>query len=70
MAATSQLLAEAEAAMHRLMTGTAVVEVKDSNGEQIKYNQASLTKLAAYIQNLKLELGLLTAGSGPMTVWF
>jgi hypothetical protein len=70
MAATSQLLIEAESAYHKLLTGTAVVEVKDSNGETIRYGQASVTKLAAYIQSLKNELGLIDAGTGPMRVWF
>lgn len=70
MAATTTLLAQAEQAYHRLMTGTAVVEVRDSNGETIKYNANSATKLASYILLMKRELGLITEGTGPMKVWF
>ncbi|MDR3474334.1 MAG: gpW family head-tail joining protein [Devosia sp.] len=70
MAASTELLAEAELAYHRLMTGTSIVEVHDSNGEVIKYGLASATKLSAYIESLKRTLGQLPAGTGPMRVWF
>lgn len=70
MAVTQQLLDDAEAAYHRLMTGTAMVEVRDQNGEMVKYNLANANKLAIYIQQLKRDLGLLVAGTGPMRVFF
>jgi len=67
----TERLAEAELAYHRLMTGGAVVELRDQNGEVIKYTQASATRLASYIQYLKEQLGLLPRSSkGPMKVWF
>lgn len=54
-------LQEAEAAYHRLMIGTSFVEVRDANGEMIRYKPADATKLAAYIQALKRLVGLATA---------
>lgn len=69
MAVTQQMLTEAEAAYHGLLTGKAVVEFRDQNGETVKYSQASRLGLAAYIQYLKGQLGLLS-GAGPMRVWF
>jgi hypothetical protein len=56
--ATQAQLDEAVSAYHRLMTGALVVEVHDSNREIIKFNPASAPRLAAYIQELKRELGL------------
>ena len=64
-------LTDAEAAYHKLMTGQAMVEFRDSNGEQVKYNQSSIRALMAYITDLKRQLGLLPAcATGPMRVWF
>jgi hypothetical protein len=62
-------LAEAEAAYHKLMTGQAAVEFRDSNGEQVKYNQSSIRGLTAYIADLKRQLGLGSV-TAPMRAWF
>lgn len=70
MAVTQSMLDEAVAAYHRLMTGAGVVEFRDQNGETVKYERANAYRLAAYIQELRRELGLLSAGTGPMRVWF
>ncbi len=70
MAATTQMLADAEAAYHKLQIGAAVVEVWDSNRERIQFKAADLSKLATYIRSLKIELGLITCGDGPMVVYF
>lgn len=69
MAATQTLLDDAEAAYHALLTGKAVAEFRDQNGETVKYTTASLPRLLAYITQLKRELGVVVA-SGPMRVWF
>ena len=69
MATLEERLADAEDAYHNLMTGQSVVEVRDGNGELVRYNAASATRLAAYVQDLKRQLGLSTI-SGPMKVWF
>lgn len=56
MATTQQNLADARAAYHSLMTGTGVVEFRDSNGETVKYQSTSKSSLLAYIQQLEAEL--------------
>jgi hypothetical protein len=65
MATVQQRLTEAEAAYHDLLTGKAVVEFRDQNGEVVRYGQARKGDLAAYIERLKQQL----AGgrqTGPM----
>ena len=54
-------LKEAEDAYHRLLIGTAFVEVRDANGEMIRYKPADATKLMAYIQELKRLVGTASA---------
>lgn len=66
----SEQLADAEKAYHDLMTGTAVVEVTDQNGERVKYQAANAFRLAAYIQDLRAKLNPVTAATGPMRFWF
>lgn len=62
-------LAEAEEAYHQLMTGRSVVMIRDSNGEQIQYSNASASKLAQYITTLRSQLGLPGGASAPMRAW-
>lgn len=61
-------LAEAEAAYHKLLTGRSVSEVVDQNGERVRYTTTNAFRLAAYIAELKNQLGRGT-GSGPMRFW-
>lgn len=56
-------LAEAEAAYHALMVGQSVAELRDSNGELIRYTPANAGRLLAYITSLKQQLGLIAAGA-------
>lgn len=70
MAVTQTMLDSAEAAYHDLLTGKAVAEFQDQNGETVKYSKADASKLAAYIQQLKVELNGASASTGPMRVWF
>lgn len=64
-------LAEAEAAYHSLMVGGSVAELRDHNGEQIRYTPANASRLSAYITWLKIQLGLLPANSlRPGRGWF
>jgi hypothetical protein len=63
------LLSEAETAYHRLMTGSSMVELRDSNGESVRYSAISANKLLGYILSLKRQLGVPT-GLGPMRVRF
>lgn len=69
MATLAERLVEAEAAYHSLMVGGGVAEVRDSNGESIRYTQANASRLRAYI----LELKALIAGQtqkGPLRPTF
>lgn len=63
----TERLEEAENAYHALMTGRSVVECRDSNGEMVRYTAANASRLAAYIEDLKRQLG--TGSSGPMRVF-
>lgn len=64
-------LAEAEAAYHALMIGQSVAELRDSNGELVRYTPANAGRLLAYIQSLKQQLGLVPAGAfAPGRAWF
>jgi hypothetical protein len=47
-------LKEAEAAYHNLMTGTAIVEITDQNGDRVKFGSANRANLYSYIQDLRL----------------
>ncbi len=62
-------LAEAQDAYHQLALGRSVVEVRDSNGEMVKYSQASIRLLTTYIASLERQLGL-SAVLPPMGVRF
>lgn len=57
---------EAKQAYHDLLTGKAVVEVVDQNGERIRYSQINANKLLSYIDELETKLGLKKASNGPM----
>jgi hypothetical protein len=70
LAVTQSMLDEAVLALHDLQIGKAVVEVRDQNGETIKYSRARSAELVAYIQELKRQLGLLVETSIPMRLWF
>lgn len=68
MATTQELLDQANDAYHRLMTGAAVVEVTDQNGERVRYQPSNAYRLAAYINTLERKLA--TEPQGPMQVIF
>lgn len=57
MATLAEQLAEAEAAYHNLMTGSAVVRFQDQNGESLTYTQATVGRLSAYIAGLRRQIG-------------
>jgi hypothetical protein len=68
----AQRLAEARAAYHALMTGTAAVDIWDATGERVTYNEATAAGLRGYISQLEAEAAGLssTAPGRPMGVWF
>lgn len=60
----------AEQAYDNLLTGKAVASFKDENGDEVTYTQASAPRLAAYIEDLKRQLGMATRCAGPMRIVF
>ena len=68
MATINDRLTEAEGAYHRLLMGTSVVEIKDQNGEMVRYTPANRGALATYIADLKQQLGQ-GSYTGPMRVF-
>lgn len=69
MASTADLLADAETAYHKLMTGESVASFKDSNGETVTYTAASAEQLAAYIEALKDQLNPSRRAHRPMRIF-
>lgn len=63
MATAAERLVEAEAAYHSLQTGTKVVRVRDSNGDEVTYTTANASSLRRYINDLKAEI----AGTSRVT---
>ena len=64
-------LAEAEKAYHDLQTGQQARVLVDQSGERIEFTPATAPRLAAYITDLKRQLGMLAISStGPMGFWF
>lgn len=56
MATAAERLREAQAALHNLLIGGGIQRVQDSNGESVSYTTANVTRLRAYIAELKLEV--------------
>lgn len=55
--ATKRLwLAEAEYALHQLMTGAKEVEVQFGTGKAVKYTEASIRDLKSYIADLQNQV--------------
>lgn len=72
MATTAELqarLTAAENAYHDLMIGHSVAELRDQNGEMVRYTPASVARLSAYIEQLKVELKLKNP-SAPAKAYF
>lgn len=68
--ATQQMLDEAVAAYHRIVTGGGVYEYRDQNGEVVRYSRVNLPQLAAYIEKLQGQLDPnCRQRVGPMQVW-
>lgn len=62
-------LAEAKAAYHELMTGRAVAEFRDQNGETVRYQAANARGLAAYILDLENKISTACRPGAPMQFW-
>lgn len=63
----AQRLVEAQAALHAIQIGQGIQSVTDQNGESVRYTTANVTRLMAYIEQLKQEIaGTPTRRSGPI----
>ena len=62
-------LAEAQRALHKLVTGTAVVKVT-KDGMTVEYTQSNLSELKHYIERLELEVNGLGSRRAPAGVMF
>lgn len=52
-------LADAETAYHTLLLGGTARVYVDQSGERVEFAPANASRLAAYIQSLKMQLGLI-----------
>lgn len=68
-------LAEAETALHNAIIGKGVAEVRDFNGEMVRYSKTDTASLRAYIKELQDQIAVLlgtpnTTTTGPMRIYF
>ncbi len=56
MATTAELLAQAKAAKHKLVTGQLARVFMDQNGERVEFTATNLAALDTYIRQLEGEL--------------
>jgi hypothetical protein len=66
-------LADAESALHNVLIGRGVSEVRDFNGEMVRYSRVDTAALRAYIKQLQDEIAVLLGTpnvSGPMRPFF
>lgn len=56
MSVTQQMLTDAREAYHKLMIGHSAVEIRDQNGDMVRYTPANRQQLYMYIQRLEAEL--------------
>lgn len=57
-------LAEAEDALHKLMTGGKTVAIRSSNGSMVTYGEADAAALRGYIADLRGQIGSAQGGTG------
>lgn len=73
MATDQQLLDEAQAAYHKLQTGTLPRVVVDIDGSRVEFTTANSSKLYGYILQLQQKIGV-TSGTpvnlAPAQFWF
>lgn len=58
-------LAQAELALHKLLTGTKEESVTFGSGKSVKYTQANLSELRRYINELKDQIAACEGGGKP-----
>jgi len=70
---TAEKLNDAEIQYHLLLTGQKARVYVDQNGERVEYTSTTASRLLQYINSLKLELGIISNGSGgnsPLGAFF
>ena len=69
MPTLAERLIEAEQALHMLLLGQSIAEVRDANGESVRYTTGNVGRLRVYISELQAliaaENGVI-ARRGPM----
>lgn len=73
MATEAQLtiwLTEAEAALHRLMTGSMVEEISGPNNTRTRFMKADIDKLQAYIVSLGTLISTAQTGFRQRPIYF
>ena len=65
----AERLEEAEGALHDILRGVAVRELRDQNGESVQYSRPDIPRLQAYIESLKRQAATAPT-SGPLHIWF
>ncbi len=66
-------LADAETALHNVLIGKGVTEVRDFNGEMVRYTRVDTSLLRAYIKELQDQIAVLLGNAtvtGPMRIFF
>jgi hypothetical protein len=63
-------LSEAEKALHSFMIGGQPVRVQDQSGESVTYNATNISRLKAYIAELKALIAGDTPNGGPMCLGY
>lgn len=63
-------LDDAETQYHLLLTGQMARVYVDQNGERVEYTSVTASRLASYIESLKVLLGSSTATNGSMVGYF
>lgn len=59
------LLAEAEIALHKLLTGSKELSVSFGAGKSVAYTQANISELRRYINELKEEIAVAEGRAQP-----
>lgn len=67
MATTAELLAQAQEAKHKLVTGQMARVFVDQNGERVEYTATNLKYLSDYIRELEM---LITPSSARKPIGF
>lgn len=72
MATLAERLVEAEAAYHSLLIGQGIAELRDQNGETVRYSKTDIGALRGYIAALKQEIAGngVAPSEGPMRPFF